>query len=294
MKQFILLISVIASTAFAQNTLITPINNSTTDSIDSEFSMEKMADGTSADYNSDMVGYGSFDTSTDDLWQMMFQTIGAGFGMIFILLIYIAFPIILYCVGSFSLARLDMHYNKVKSSGISWVPFARYYNIIKKATWSGKKAFCITVFPWIFFIVGMVWLIAATIIANTAVSPSQVSWFVPAMIALGSISVIGFLSIIAMNFWRAFIIKKYVKGDTTTALGLSTYTSVVLWYIALQRSTGKTDIIGKVGFICIGLVALVYVVIIGFFIYAGATEGFNTMSSVDTYGDISWTIGGDL
>ena len=90
-----------------------------------------------------------------------------------------------------------------------------------------------------------------------------------------------------MNFWRAFIIKDYVKGDTTTALGLSTYTAVVLWYIALQRSTGKTDIIGKIGFICLCLIALLYVVMIGFFVYSGITEGFNTMSSTNTYGDIS-------
>jgi hypothetical protein len=107
------------------------------------------------------------------------------------------------------------------------------------------------------------------------------------MVTMSSISIIGFLSMIAMNFWRAFIIKNYVKGDTTTALGLSTYTAVVLWYIALQRSTGKTDIIGKVGFICIGLIALVYIVIIAFFVYSGITEGFNSMNSMDTYGGIS-------
>jgi hypothetical protein len=71
-----------------------------------------------------------------------------------------------------------------------------------------------------------------------------------------------------MNFWRAFIIKKYVNGDVTTALGLSIYTSIVLWYIALDRSTGKTDIIGKVGFILMGLVALLYIVMISFFVYA--------------------------
>gem|GEM_PF-6498172 len=47
-----------------------------------------------------------------------------------------------------------------------------------------------------------------------------------------------------MNFWRAFIISKYVKGDTTTALGLSTYTALVLWYIALDRVRKNTNIIG--------------------------------------------------
>lgn len=282
------------STAFAQNTLTMPVDNLGGVENTPEISMEKMADGTYADYNSDIVDYNSMNTPTDDFWDMMLNSIGAGFGMIFILVIYIAFPIILYCIGSFSLARLDMHYNKVKSSGISWVPFARYFHIIKNATWSSKKAFSLTILPWILIIVGIVWLVIATIISNTAESSTPVSWFVPVMIILGSISLIGFLSVIIMNFWCAFIIKNYVKGDTTTALGLSTYTSVVLWYIALQRSTGKTDIIGKIGFICLGLVALMYIVMIGFFIYAGVTEGFNTMNSTNTYGDISWTIGGDL
>jgi hypothetical protein len=124
-------------------------------------------------------------------------------------------------------------------------------------------------------------------LAGNALYSEQKSWFVPVMMTMAGISVIGFLSMIAMNFWRAFIIKNYVKGDTTTALGLSTYTAVVLWYIALQRSTGKTDIIGKIGFICIGLVALAYVIIIALFVYSGVTEGFNSMNSMDTYGDIS-------
>lgn len=66
-----------------------------------------------------------------------------------------------------------------------------------------------------------------------------------------------------MHFWRAFIIKKYVKGDTTTALGLSTYTSIVLWYIALDRTTGKTDIIGKIGFIALALFVILYIGLIG-------------------------------
>ncbi len=295
MKQYILLISAIVSTAFAQNTLtVMPVNNLEGTESPSEISMEKMADGANADYNSDIVDYDSMNTPTDDFWDMMLNSIGAGFGMIFILVIYIAFPIILYCIGSFSLARIDVHYNKVKSSWISWVPFARYFHIIKNATWSGKKAFCLTILPWIFILVGIIWLIVATIIANTVSSSAPAAWFVPVMITFSSISLIGFLGIVVMNFWCAFIIKDYVEGDTTTALGLSTYTAVVLWYIALQRSTGKTDIIGKVGFIWIGLIALIYVVMIGFFVYSGITEGFNTMNSTDTYGDISWTIGGDL
>lgn len=72
----------------------------------------------------------------------------------------------------------------------------------------------------------------------------------------------GAFGIFAMNFWRAFIIKKYVKGDTTTALGFSTYTALVLWYVALDRTTGKTDIIGKTGFVLLALTILAY---IGFF-----------------------------
>jgi hypothetical protein len=55
---------------------------------------------------------------------------------------------------------------------------------------------------------------------------------------------IGILGIVAMNFWRAFIIAKHVKGDVTTALGLSTYTALVLWYIALDRVRKNTNIIG--------------------------------------------------
>lgn len=78
-----------------------------------------------------------------------------------------------------------------------------------------------------------------------------------------------------MNFWRAFIIKKYVKGDTTTAFGLSTYTTLVLWYIALDRTTGKTDIIGKIGFICLGLVALLYGVVLGSVLYGIIIGGFS-------------------
>jgi hypothetical protein len=74
-----------------------------------------------------------------------------------------------------------------------------------------------------------------------------------------SIVILGFLSIVMMNFWRAFIISKYVKWDTTTAFGLSTYTTIVLWYIALDRVKKNTNIIGILGFVVIGLVICFYI-----------------------------------
>jgi hypothetical protein len=44
----------------------------------------------------------------------------------------------------------------------------------------------------------------------------------------------------------------------TTALGLSTYTAIVLWYIALDRVKKNTNIIGIIGFVGIGLVVCFY------------------------------------
>lgn len=67
-----------------------------------------------------------------------------------------------------------------------------------------------------------------------------------------------------MSFWRAFIITKYVKGDVTTALGLSTYTALVLWYIALDRVYKKTNIIGILGFILLGTIVCFYIGILSF------------------------------
>lgn len=69
---------------------------------------------------------------------------------------------------------------------------------------------------------------------------------------------------IVAHLWRAFILKDYVKGDTTTALGFTTYASLVLWYVALDRTKGKTDIIGILGFIALALVVLLYVAFFAF------------------------------
>ena len=66
MKQYILLISMVVSTAFAQNTLTMPVDNLGGVENTPEISMEKMADGAYADYNSDIIDYNSMNTPTDD------------------------------------------------------------------------------------------------------------------------------------------------------------------------------------------------------------------------------------
>jgi NADH:ubiquinone oxidoreductase subunit 5 (subunit L)/multisubunit Na+/H+ antiporter MnhA subunit len=79
---------------------------------------------------------------------------------------YIALPVLLYCVGSYSLSLLNKHYSKKTSSRISWVPFVRYYDIIKTATKSAKKAFIITLLPWILFAVGILGVLIVGILGN--------------------------------------------------------------------------------------------------------------------------------
>jgi hypothetical protein len=81
---------------------------------------------------------------------------------------------------------------------------------------------------------------------------------------------------VGMNFWRAFIISRYVKWDTTTALGLSTYTSLTLWYIALDRIYKKTDIIGILWFVTIGLIICFYIGIIFLFGFSGLETFLNS------------------
>lgn len=78
---------------------------------------------------------------------------------------YFILPIAIYCIGSYSLARLDKHYQKVNTSGISWIPFARYYHIVKHATKSGKKAFTVTILPTILVVVGII--LGGILIAST-------------------------------------------------------------------------------------------------------------------------------
>lgn len=186
-------------------------------------------------------------------------------GFLFYGFFYIGLPILLYCIGSYSLALLDKHYHKKASSRISWVPFARYYSFIKNITKSSKKAFIITLLPWIIGLGSLGSLIIVGIIEQR-VSPDSASNISVAMSTLAILTVIWMVTIVAMAFWRAFIISKYVKWDTTTALGLSTYTTLVLWYIALNRVYKKTDIIGIVWFSLLGLVVCFY---IGIFVIQG-------------------------
>lgn len=99
---------------------------------------------TDFDYPSDGlddIGYGAYPTDDNPLMAL--------FGMISLGLIYVVFPVVLYVIASWSLSRLDKHYQKTQTSGISWVPFARYFHLIKNATGSSHKAFVITLLPWI-------------------------------------------------------------------------------------------------------------------------------------------------
>lgn len=81
-----------------------------------------------------------------------------GFDIISILIaifFYVFLPIALYCIGSYSLALLNKHYNKKITSRISWIPFIRYYDFVKQVTKSPKKAFIITLLPWITTVIGI-------------------------------------------------------------------------------------------------------------------------------------------
>jgi len=181
---------------------------------------------------------------------------------------YLALPIILYCISSYSLSLLNKHYNKRASSKISWIPFVRYYDFIKHATKSPKKAFVITLLPWIIAIAGVLTMILVALVAKN-IGATNASWIPSTFIILGIIILIGMMWILGMNFWRAFIIAKYVKWDTTTALGLSTYTALVLWYVALDRVKKNTNIIGIIGFIGIGLLVCFYVGVLFVFGFSG-------------------------
>lgn len=183
--------------------------------------------------------------------------VGGGLGLEIVSIVigvffYVALPVLLYCISSYSLSLLNKHYNKKASSKISWIPFVRYYDFVKHATKSPRKAFLITLLPWILSVIGLAGVI---VIGMQGIA---VSWVTPELITFVSLMGIGILSIVAMNFWRAFIIAKHVKWDVTTALGLSTYTAIVLWYIALDRVKKNTNIIGIIGFVGIGLVVCFY------------------------------------
>ncbi len=158
-----------------------------------------------------------------------------------------------------------MHYQKVKSSGASWIPFYRYYHIIYNATHSKQKAFWIAFAPLMFMA-----LFILMVIANIVIGAMGLDSIVFAIIS-GALFFAGIICLIVCHFMKAFIIKHYVKGDLTTAFGLSTYTGIVLWYLGLERSTGKTDIIGKIGFIMMGFFAIFY---IGFIAIMIVTEEF--------------------
>ena len=203
------------------------------------------------------------------------EVVATIFMVIFFALFYVILPIAIYCIGSYSLSQLDKHYQKVNSSGISWVPFARYYHIVKNATKSSKKAFNVTILPTALIIVGII--LGSILVASTFSGLIDKNSSMPFYIVVGIIILWGFILAIIMHFWRAFIIKKYVKGDTTTALGLSTYTSVVLWYIALDRTTGKTDIIGKIGFVALILFVIIYIGMAGI---VGVSALIDSMNSI--------------
>ncbi len=70
-------------------------------------------------------------------------------GILMAVFLYIALPVILYCISSYGLSLLNKHYHKKATSKISWIPFVRYYDFIKQATKSPKKAFIVTLLPWI-------------------------------------------------------------------------------------------------------------------------------------------------
>lgn len=80
-----------------------------------------------------------------------FDIIGILIGVFF----YFLLPALLYCISSYSLSLLSKHYHKKSSSKISWIPFVRYYDFVKQATKSPKKAFFITLFPWIVAATGL-------------------------------------------------------------------------------------------------------------------------------------------
>jgi len=80
---------------------------------------------------------------------------------------YIILPILLYCIGSYSLSLLNKYYSKRTSSRISWIPFVRYYDIVKTATKSAKKAFIITLLPWIMVLGGILGGVAVGFLGNT-------------------------------------------------------------------------------------------------------------------------------
>jgi len=181
---------------------------------------------------------------------------------------YLALPIILYCISSYSLSLLNKHYNKKATSKISWIPFVRYYDFVKNATRSPKKAFIITLLPWIIAITWVLWVVLVALMAKN-MDVTSASWMPSTFITLGVIILIGIIDIIGMNFWRAFIISKFVKWDITTALGLSTYTALVLWYIALDRVKKNTNIIGIIGFIGIGLLVCFYIGVLFVFGFSG-------------------------
>lgn len=107
-------------------------------------------------------------------------------GVIMVSIFYIVAPIIMYCLGSYSLARLDKHYKKARTSGVSWIPFMRYHHIIKNATGSKKKAFIITILPWIVTVCGIGGLIAVAILGDT-MYPGDPSVIWPLLVTMGGI-----------------------------------------------------------------------------------------------------------
>jgi len=183
------------------------------------------------------------------------------FGVLIDIFFFIVLPILLYCISSYSLSVLNKHYNKKSTSRISWVPFVRYYDFVKQATKSPKKAFSITLLPWIMTATGLFGGILIGMIEKNIDTWGH-GWTNYIFTTFGIILILGVVGIAVMSFWRAFIIAKHVKGDITTALGLSTYTALVLWYIALDRVRKSTNIIGVLWFILLGLVLCFYVGVI--------------------------------
>jgi hypothetical protein len=131
-------------------------------------------------------------------------------GFLFFGLLYVGMPVFFYYISSYSISLLNKHYNKKTSSGISWVPFVRYYDFTKQATKSPRKAFIITLLPWIITGVGILGGIIVGIIEKNIDITSR-SWTLPAFMTFSVLIVLGILSIVGMNFWRAFIISRYVK-----------------------------------------------------------------------------------
>lgn len=177
-------------------------------------------------------------------------------GVLFFGFLYVGLPLLFYCISSYSLSLLNKYYHKKKSSRISWIPFVRYYDFVKQATKSPKKAFVVTLLPWILTVWSLVILIILGIIENISQNMSEALYALTNTMVV--LTLVWGVAIVAMSIWRAFIISKYVQGDTTTALGLSTYTTLVLWYIALDRVYKKTDSIGITGFTVLGLMVCFY------------------------------------